>query len=393
MMKVFIADDSILIRNVVKEILGTDGGIAVIGEAANGELAVSKVLELKPDIVIMDMDMPVMNGLEATSRITRRSNIPVLLFTNNTDPELPFRALERGAAEFMRKPPFNDLNRPEYVRMFTETLRTIAGRYRGRIFYSPEKAGDDYDAAAGASAFHSLPEAAAAPSAMPGMVPVAVQSPAAVQSASAGLASSLAEAGRQACLADSEARPRIIALGASTGGPQAVARFLSLLGGPAELPLVIVQHIETGFDKGYADWLSQESGLTVRLARAGERPVAGIVYVAPTDFHLVFTAGVFGLDDGEKLLNQKPAVDALFKSAAEQYGRHVLAVLLTGMGTDGANGCLAVKAAGGVTLVQDEASSLIYGMPRAAVERGAACHVLPLDAIGHYVACLMERFR
>ena len=182
----------------------------------------------------------------------------------------------------------------------------------------------------------------------------------------------------------------MIVVGASTGGPQAVALFLSCLKPPFSLPIAIVQHIETGFDRGYADWLSDQSGHRVILAEPGEHPAAGAVYVAPTDKHLLFSRGGFILDDGAKVQNQKPSVDVFFRSAAAGYGDRALGVILTGMGADGAEGCAAIVASGGFTVAQDEASSLIFGMPRAAIARGAASLVLPLDRIGPFVASVAE---
>ena len=178
----------------------------------------------------------------------------------------------------------------------------------------------------------------------------------------------------------------MLVIGASTGGPQAVTVLLSSLKKPFILPITLVQHIETGFDQGYADWLSDETGHTVLLAKTGMKPEAGKVYVAPTDFHLKFDGLSFILDDGIKVLNQKPSVDVLFRSAAENFGSKTMAVLLTGMGTDGAEGCADIKSCGGFTIVQDAAPSLIFGMPKAAIDRGAASVVLPIEQIGPFLS-------
>lgn len=378
-MKVFIADDSIVIRNIVKEILSAYSDIKISGEASNGQQAVSAVLELQPDIVIMDMDMPVMNGLEATCRITRASSIPVLMFTNNADPELPFRALERGAAEFLRKPDFADINRPAYIQRFVNILRSISTRYRGRIFYTPQQS--QADCATIAQKAEKPPtDMAADPSQASGAAKPRHQSSRQLDESMASLSWEPVNA----------PPPEIVVVGASTGGPQAVARFLTALSRPLPVPILIVQHIETGFDRGYAEWLAEESGLPVRLARSGDKILPGHVFVSPTDFHLVVDHDSLRLDDGEKVLNQKPSVDVLFQSAARSFGRRVVAVLLTGMGTDGASGCVSVLAAGGITVVQDEATSLIFGMPKAAIERGGAKYILPLPAISRFVAEMLR---
>jgi two-component system chemotaxis response regulator CheB len=305
----------------------------------------------------MDIDMPIMNGLEATAEIARASSVPVLIFTHNMDPELPFKALELGAADFLLKPDFSDLNRPEYVGRFIDRLRAIASR-RSRL-----------------PAFDRSPSSEAPP--LP-------------PRADGAAAPSRDGADAQPVYPSTRPAVSVIVLGASTGGPQAVSRFLSGLKPPFPLPIALVQHIETGFDRGYADWLSDLTGHRVVLAESGMKPAAGAVYVAPTDRHLLFARSGFVLDDGTKVLNQKPSVDVLFRSAAELYGGRVLGVLLTGMGSDGAEGCAAIVAGGGFTVAQDETSSLIFGMPRAAILRGAASLVLPLDRIAPFVASAAE---
>jgi two-component system chemotaxis response regulator CheB len=336
--------------------LSSDPEISIAGEAANGSDAADRVLALKPDIVIMDIDMPIMNGLEATARIARASSIPVLIFTRNEEPELPFKAIERGAADFLLKPDFNDINRPDYVTSFIARLRALASRHGHAPVATRERQSSHETKAA-------LAEAAPRDLGLPS--PSSEPCP-------------------------SRPSPAMIAVGASTGGPQAVSSLLSSLKAPFPLPITLVQHIETGFDKGYADWLSDQTGHRVILAKPGEEPRPGTVYVAPTDLHLIFSDSGFVLDDGLKVQNQKPSVDVLFRSAAERYGSHALGILLTGMGSDGAEGCAAIQAKKGFTVVQDEASSLIFGMPRAAIARGAASLVLSLEKIGPYVASVVE---
>ncbi len=354
-MRVFIADDSILIRNIVKELLATDPGVSVIGEATNGADAARRVLDLVPDIVVMDVDMPIMNGLEATRLIVASSTTPVLIFTHNTEPELPFRALQLGAVDFLLKPDFSDVNKPEYVRAFIERLKALSSKSNGGKSLAGKPTVPMH------ASYQALHHAPARTSTVP----------------AAPVPQSLNQAGPP--------RAAVIVVGASTGGPQAVSHLLASLRKPFPLPIVLVQHIETGFDKGYAEWLTAETGQRVVLATDGEEPKPGTVYVAPTDRHLKFANARLVLDDGPKVLNQKPSVDTMFASAARQYGELTLGVLLTGMGTDGADGCAAIRAAGGFTVVQDEASSLIYGMPRAAIIRGAASRILALDAIGPFV--------
>jgi two-component system chemotaxis response regulator CheB len=183
----------------------------------------------------------------------------------------------------------------------------------------------------------------------------------------------------------------IVVIGASTGGPVAVREILRQL--PAEFPygIALVQHLEQGFDEGYARWLNEASLLHVKLAGRTEVIAAGEVVVAPVDKHLVVRHGRLHLDDGPKILHQKPSVDVLFESAATQFGKRVFGVLLTGMGRDGAAGCAAIVKRGGFTLVQDQSTSAIFGMPKAAIEANGASLVLPLQDIATYLVTLGTR--
>jgi two-component system, chemotaxis family, protein-glutamate methylesterase/glutaminase len=329
-MRVLIADDSALIRTIVKEMLASFPDIIIAGEASNGSDAVERACAAHADIVVMDLDMPVMNGLEATARLRERSSIPVLVFTHNLDPGLPFKAMEAGASDFLLKPDFEDLGKEEYVSSFVAKLREISrprgGRQKIARLEYPE-------------AVHRL------------------------------------------------ARPELVVMGASTGGPLAIKEILASIKAPFPVPVAIVQHIETGFDSGFAEWLRSETGHDVSIvSQLGSDIGPGRVFVSPTDIHLRVRDKKLILDDGPKILNQKPAVDALFTSAASR----LLSVLLTGMGNDGAVGSVAVKREGGFSIVQDEGSSLIYGMPKAAFLAGGASIVLPLKDIARFIVRAVE---
>lgn len=183
---------------------------------------------------------------------------------------------------------------------------------------------------------------------------------------------------------------RMLLIGASTGGPPAVATVLKGIGKDFPLGFVVIQHIETGFDEGYARWLQMESGIPIRLAKDGDRPGPGEGLLAPTDKHLIFRENRLYLDDGPRVLNQKPSVDVTFESASDAFGSELIAVLLTGMGTDGANGCVRVKANGGITIVQNKETSLIYGMPKAAIEKNGATYISGLDEISDLIKKLVK---
>jgi chemotaxis response regulator CheB len=183
---------------------------------------------------------------------------------------------------------------------------------------------------------------------------------------------------------------RLVVIGASTGGPAATKTVLQALPGDFPCPIALVQHIDTGYESGYADWLAQNTRLRVRLAKDGDAPIPGEVIVAPTERHLICRNDRFVLDDGPKIYSQKPAVDQLFATAAPIYRQSLVGILLTGIGADGATGCQDILQYGGYTLVQDEATSVVYGMPKAAFERGAASRVLPVQDIGPQLLAMVQ---
>lgn len=174
----------------------------------------------------------------------------------------------------------------------------------------------------------------------------------------------------------------LLVIGASTGGPKAIQSVLAALPSPFVLPIIAIQHIGRDFAAGFAAWLASATTHAIHVPDDGEPLVPGIVYVAPGDTHLTVAGRTVHLDGGERRHHQRPSVDTTFESAAHAFGRRTIAVILTGMGRDGADGCHAVRTRGGVVLAQDEATSVVYGMPRVAAEMGAVDAVLPLDAIG-----------
>jgi two-component system, chemotaxis family, protein-glutamate methylesterase/glutaminase len=328
-MKILLVDDSALMRGILREVLGQEADITIAGEAANGKKAIELTREFKPDLVIMDVNMPVMDGIEATKQIMKLVPTPVLVFTAAAEAERGFEAIESGAIEILRKPPIDQLNEPAFYRMFMETIRTLAGQ-RPRGLSSKE----DTRGGAGEGTRREF---------------------------------------------------SLVVIGASTGGPVVVRQLLGSVPAEFPLPIAVAQHLEEGFDGGYADWLNEGSRIAVRLARGSGVLEPGTAVVAPADYHLRCTRGGYSLDQGEKLLNQRPSVNILFSSAAEIHGPKTLGILLTGMGRDGAEGCVAIKANGGMTLCQDEKSSAIFGMPKAAIELKGASRVLSIDEIANYL--------
>lgn len=326
-MKVLIVDDSILIRNIMKEIL-SHAGFTVVGEASNGGMVLDSIRKLGPDLVVMDINMPVMNGIDTTILVMKEQPTPIVIFSNEVDAKLSFMAIQAGAVDVLGKPDFDQFNDKAYVDKLSATLFAAAK--------APIK-----------------------------------------KNRSSGTNEIMQGRSWQFNRKQYEA----IVIGASTGGPVAVRDLLVKLPKNFPVGIAIVQHIEDRFDSGYAQWLNSECSLSVRLAKSSDDFTPGVVLIAPSGSHLICRGKHLVSSDSPPVCNQRPSVDRLFESAAEYYRDRVIAILLTGMGSDGAEGCIKVKAAGGLTIVQDEASSFIYGMPKAAFERGGAVEVLGLHQI------------
>lgn len=331
-MRILIVDDSALARGIMKKAL-EDEGFQVVGQASNGQMGVDLARDLNPDLVIMDINMPVMNGLVATREIMATHPAPIIVFSTELDAMNSFEAVASGAVDIMHKPAISDYNNPVFFAEFKKKILAVSSASMERVS-GPRNS-------------------TAMPAMQGGIVPY-----------------------------------RFVVMGASTGGPAAVLEILSALPAGFPLGIVLVQHLEAGFDTSYAEWLQGQTKLKVFLAAAGALPEAGEVLVAPVGMHLRVEGNELVLDDGAPVNNQKPAVDVLFSSAANAFGKRVLGVLLTGMGVDGAQGCADILRNGGHTLVQDRDSSAIFGMPKAAIERHGASEVLALSAFADRLCAL-----
>jgi len=323
-----IVDDSALVRDILRDFLEGDSNFKIIGEAADGEEAVEKILSLNPDLVTLDIEMPKMNGLEVIEAVLKKAPVPIVVISSHDTAKNAYEATVRGALEFYSKELFSASLGPAKRQEIYETLKRISSvkaRNATPFFESP------------------LPPPAA------------------------------------------KRKIHLVVIASSTGGPKALSRFFSLLPADFPVPIVLVQHNSSGFDKSFAQWLGTFTSLNVKLAEEGEVPVQGTVYIAITDKHLEFcrTDGQNRLryTDDEPENNQKPAADILFRTAANVFKESLVSVVLTGMGCDGAQGTQKVREMGGITLAQDEESSLIFGMPKAAAETGCVDIVLPLDRI------------
>jgi len=335
--RVVIADDSRMARTMLRSFLEEEEGIAIVGEAANGRQAVDLVRELKPDLVTMDLEMPVMNGLEAIEEIMFSKAVPILVVSSVADAAKAAAAIGLGALEVVAKPDYT----PEQAADFVRRVRLLAGvsvitRLRPR----------------------------AAPAAMRPSEPA----PAPVPAASS--------------LAAGAGYGRLFAIASSTGGPQALAQILPALPADFPCPVVIAQHIADGFAGGMAAWLGSLCRLPIRLAVDGELLQAGTIYLSPSEAHLQVTpTRRLALVERGPLDIYHPSCNTLLSSVAEVFGSQAVGIILTGMGSDGAKGISRIREKGGVTLGQDEASSVIYGMNQVAIASGDVQQVLAVDAI------------
>ncbi len=362
-LRILIVDDSPLMRRVLHELLESDPEVRVVGEAGDGRQALALVAELKPDLIILDVQMPVMDGVETTRQIMAYHPTPILVLTatlSNRDVDITFEMLGAGALDVMEKPALSDPAALERARRALIRKVRLLSRVRVVTHLRGRRRGGAH------------------PQRVDGTVrmePVAAHSPR-----------------QRHCLAlQQKARPDVcpvVVIGASTGGPRVVRQILTGL--PADLPaaVIVVQHIADGFSAGMVEWLAQSVPLRVVLAAEGMPIRPGHVLVAPDRYDLLVQPdGTIHLS-GLPLLIQRPAIDIVMQSVAAVCGEQAVGVLLTGMGRDGAIGMLTIRRAGGYAIAQDGASCAIFGMPRAAIELGAADAVLPPQQIA---AALCQR--
>jgi two-component system chemotaxis response regulator CheB len=332
--KVLVAEDSLFARSVLVKILESDPWIKVVGVARNGKEAVDLVRELHPDVVTMDIRMPVMDGFQATQLIMAENPTPILVISasvSSEDLKISFNAIQAGALDIIEKPRGNLQSGYERlgaqivrrVRMVSEirVFRHLSPRLQRPIEWTPPE-----------GAAQRSPEYA-------------------------------------------------VAIGASTGGPSALLSILQAAPAGFPAPVFITQHISEGFGRGCAEWLARNSALEVKIAEDGERVRAGVVYFAPDRGLLELRGKWTVMVRPQRARTERATIDTMITSVAEAWRDRAIAVLLTGMGSDGVAGLSRVKAVGGRTVAQDEKSSVVWGMPRAAAEAGVADQVLPLEEI------------
>ncbi len=338
--RVLVVEDSTTARKRFGEVLAGHPEFEMVGEAEDGKRAIELCRESRPDVITMDMMLPVMSGLAATEYIMAHCPTPILIVSSSTNRGELFKtydALAAGAVDVLEKPQGDELD-GAWEQKFVSILKLVSRirvitHLRGRLGTLGQ------------------PLARLQQAALPGV---------------------------------SQRQYKVIAVGASTGGPNAIVEILRAMPADLPLPMLLVLHISEPFGAAFADWLDGQTGWRVKYARHGE-PVGsagGRVIMAPPERHLIVRDGRLHLTLDPERHSCRPSVDVLFQSVAREYGSGAVACLLTGMGRDGASGLLEVRRAGGFTIAQDEATSVVYGMPREAVLLGAAERVLPLGGIG-----------
>lgn len=343
-MRIAIVNDLAVACEALRRVLATDPSLSVAWIARDGAEAVECARRDRPDLVLMDLIMPRMDGVAATREIMRVAPCPILVVTATVsgNAALVYEALGAGALDAVNTPTIAAKGAIDGAAELVRRIRLIA-----RVQGAP-----------------------------------APQPPAAAATRSAVAVASARPAATAPFPARAGAVPRIVAIGASTGGPRAIAAVLATLPRPMPFAVAIVQHVSSEFVAGFAEWLASESRRPVRLARAGDRLAADDIVIAGEDKHLVLSAdGAIAYSDEPRESLHRPAVDEFFSSLARHAAPGV-AVLLTGMGRDGAEGLARLRAAGWHTIAQDEASSVVWGMPGTAHRMGAAVETLPLEGIG-----------
>lgn len=349
--RVLVVDDSSFMRSTLSRMIERDPRFKVVGVAENGKIGVEKARELKPDVMTMDIEMPVMTGIEALKEIMATTKTPVIMLSTLSEAgaQITLDALSLGAVDFIPK-------------ALSDKDRNI---FRG--------AGTLHDKLLAAAGSRGVAMAASSP----------------VAATSSAVAAAPAVPPMLAKVPMGAFQAKLVVIGSSTGGPRALQSVVAALPETIRVPVVVAQHMPAEFTKALANRLNETCKVRVMEAADGMPLEAGTVYIAPGGKHLRVTTQGFqvGEDAGESLY--KPSVDVLAASALTAFGRNVLAVMLTGMGNDGMKSFVALKDVGAMVLAQDQATSVVYGMPKAVAEAGAVHEVLPLERIGARIGQLV----
>ncbi len=341
MIKVLIVEDSAVIRMLLTAIIGKEKDLQIIGEAKNGHEAIAMAEALKPDLITMDIRMPVMDGISTIKHIMSHQPIPIIVISSNVNDELQisFNAIDEGALAVLEKP--CAMTASNFDAMRQELLGTIRAMAEVKLIKRRIV--------------------------IPTITPVILET----------------------TPASEDNNYKLVVIGSSTGGPQALKSMLSSLPGNFSLPIVITQHISIGFVEGLVAWLNNVSALQIKIAEQGELLQAGRVYFAPDSMQCeVVKKGshfYINLADDEASNGFMPSVSRLFYSAAQQCEQQAIAIMLSGMGADGADGMLAMHQKNCRTIAQDEQSCIVYGMPKSAIDLNAVDVILPIDEMSQYL--------
>jgi two-component system, chemotaxis family, protein-glutamate methylesterase/glutaminase len=353
LIRVLVVDDSAVQRSMLINMLEADGDLTVVGWATNGEDAIQSAAKLKPDVITMDLRMPMMDGLQATRRIMQETPVPIVIVTASLARdvhEVMGAAFQAGALAIVAKP----MPGARSAHDMQELRRTVRSMSEIKVLrrWAPERLH--------ARAVKRVPVSSAAKAGSPPAT-----------------------------------RPQIVAIGASTGGPKALQEILTQLPAEFTLPVVIVQHIAGDFVTPMVDWLRPQCAVPVEVATAGQQLDGPGIYFAPQGQHLRVRGRALALTDEPPVRGHRPSATMLFESVARQYGAAAIGVLLTGMGDDGASGLRDMKTSGAQTIAQDEASSVVFGMPAVAIGMGIVDHILPPFEIAPMLVklAMLERIR
>lgn len=365
--RVVVVDDSAICREQLHDWLEADGDLQVIGEAADGDAAIEMITRLRPDVATIDLRMPGMSGLELVSYLMARAPLPILVLTGEpTQDEAgrAFEAVRRGALDLLIKPSALDEDAIRALRAQVRWLATVP------VVRHIDSKPSEPASTALPRVLRALPDAmrsdAARSDALRNHAPHAPLRPMPVQARSAE-------------------EPMIVGIAASAGGPTALARVLGSLSPELPISLAIVQHLPKGFAPSFVSFLEARCSLQVKLAEHGMVPKAGVAVLAPDDHHLELVDGRYALVGGPPVEGHRPAGTVLLRSLAS-LGTSAIGVVLSGIGRDGADGLRAMRERHATTFAQDASTSVVYGMPRAALEEGGAQHVLPVGELGEAIA-------
>ncbi len=391
MVRILIAEDSLTVAMILQKIFATDENCQVIGTARNGKEAVEKVKMLRPDIVTMDIRMPVMDGFEATKQIMMQCPTPILVISASVGKEdlsVAFNAIRAGALDIVEKPKGNLAMDYEYIgKDLIKKVKMLSGvkvfhhmsnsRVRGKELTITNK-----------PPMTDTQEIKMTPNRM-AAVNACEQAPGQKEQAKAEKYAIK----KQLLLSNLiPSKPvELIAIASSTGGPSALLKTLKPLPANFPVPIVIVQHICEGFGQGFVDWLNKECALTVKTADRGEALAPGTAYVAPDGYHTLIDPGpVIRLSKSMPIAGLRPNATLMMESAAKVIKSGTLGVILTGMGRDGADGMKSIKDQGGLTLAQSPETCIVFGMPKEAIEIGSVDKVVSIDKMGYEILSILK---